>query len=407
MHPEFGTFVHKHLKGIFSRWSLRLAHFFSSGRKERWRRKADIEMANLRSMPKHQRFPGLMKLGLAAIRQDDHQLQKDVIRAIGELGTDDSVPFIEDWLANKSLDVTWQDLLKGISLGIEEAEPQWKDRVFRALENGLDDLSNTYFFAAWPFVSWPAAMVAIDPVRSIRAFVERGVLIPGVPGFAAVVTAINASSEATVPAEVAAIWLPTSRPSLNDRIAVEQYLLQLEAHAEHDLPETKRRLWELVDGGSNFSQQSAALLLRTERLPDPVWTLDTRVQRVGLDKVRPAERIVWIVANRFTFPINTSGFDRFAVSYEANHLPETIDALTEIGATQTARCLREWSLLFGNEWPVDEYKRGEMVNEQSIKSAEAWTSVLERSNCTENVELLNLRYQLRHADQFELNVSDS
>ena len=395
------------MKGLFSRWAASLAHQFSSWRNERWLRQADVDMENLSSLPKRQQLTGLMKLGMEANRRGEHQLQKDVVQVIGELGTDESVPIIEDWLATKSLQMSWPDLVKGISQGAVEAEPLWKDRVFGALEKGLDDNSNSYRFSAWPYVSWPLAMVAIDPERSIRAFVKRKMLIPGAPGFAAAVTAINSSSEAILPAEIAATWLPVSMPSLSDRSATEQYLLQLRAHAEHDLPEAKRRLWEMVECRCCCAEEAAALLLRAERLPDPVWALDSRVQKVGLDKVRPAERIVWIVANWFTFPIKTSGFDRFAVSCEANHLPEIIEALAVIGATQTSLCLREWSLLFGNEWPVDEYKREKMIDEQSLRPAETWASILDRSHCVENVALLNLRYQLRHADQFELTVSKS
>lgn len=404
---ELGTVLYKCLKGSLPGWFLRPFHFFLSTREERLRHKADLELASLAVMPKKQRFVGLMQLGVLAMRQNDHRLQKAVLRAIGELGTDESVQVIEDWLANQSLAMTWSDLVEGISEGANEAEPIWKDRVFKALEKDLDNSSNTHVFAAWPFVSWPAAMIAIDPDRAVQVFVERKMLIPGAQGFVAALTAINGSSSAKVPAEVAASWLPGCLPNLKDRIAVEQYLLQLKAHAEFDLPETKRRLWEVVEGGGYFAQEAATLLLRIERLPDPVWALDSRVQRVGFDNVRPAEQNVWIVANWFTFPIHTSGFDRFSVSYEANHLMRTMDALSVIGAKQTSDCLREWALLFGSEWPQDQYKRGEMVDEQSLKPAETWESIVERFHCTENVDLLNLKYQLSCADQFERTNSKS
>lgn len=355
----------------------------------------------LEALPKQdRRLVELMQMGETAMKNGDAVAQKEIIKSIGELGTGASVPFIADWLSTTSLSISWPDLLKGIVEVAKHAEPQWKDGVFRILEKGLADPSTPNLFCSWPFVSRPAAMMAVDPDRALKAFADRKLLELGSPGFSATVTAIN-ESPFVVPADIAAHWLPAAIPDLSDHVILEQYLLMLRAHAEHDLSEAKRRLWELINSGEHYAAGAAQLLLKAEALPDPVWTLDSRVQEIGLDKVRPAERIVWTVANWFTFPIATSGFDRFVVGYEADHLHETIVALKEIGAPVTARCLQEWATIFGPEWPKFQYDREEMINERQLKPGEHWNTICARTQNLENVTLLNLLYELRHADQFE------
>ncbi len=381
------------------RWISIITRFFSNSKK--WRQRFDSEMLRLGQLPTSQRFADLAKLGQEAMRLGDVRAADEVLEMIGALGTDDSARFIADWLDNRTLEMTWPSLLKGILRGAEEAQAHWKGVVFRALEGCLDISGNTHLFSAWPFVSWPSAMVAISPHGAVDAFAKRGLLSPGALGFATALTAINESPHAVVPAEIAATWLPPRMPDSGDASAMEEYLLQLKAHAHHDLAETKRRLWEMVESGGCCVQEAASSLLRIERLPDPVWKLDTRIQEIGLDHVRPAERVVWIVANWFTFPIRTSGFDRFVVGYEADHLPETIEALTQIGATATARCLREWSQMFGNEWPRDRYQRENMIENQHLEPGKAWAAATKSACRTENVILLNLYYQFEHADQFE------
>ncbi len=346
-----------------------------------------------------------MQMGATAMKKGDTDAQKEIIKSIGELGTGASVPFIADWLSNRSLSMSWPDLLKGIVEGAKHAEPEWKNGVFRILEQGLADPSTPNLFRGWPFVSWPTAMMAVDPERALRAFADQKLLVLGSPGFSATVTAINESSS-VVPADIAAHWLPAAMPDLSDHVIGEQYLLMLRAHAEHDLPEAKRRLWELMNSGAHYAAGAAQLLLKAEALPDPVWTLDSRVQEIGLDKVRPAERTVWTVANWFTFPIATSGFDRFVVGYEADHLHETIVALKEIGAPVTARCLQEWATIFGPEWPTCQYEREEMINERLLKPGEHWNVICAHTQGLENVTLLNLLYELRNADQFERQNAD-
>jgi hypothetical protein len=359
------------------------------------------ERRRLEALPeKERRLVELMKRGAIAMRRGDTEAQGEVLKAIGELGTGASMPFIADWLANSSLSMTWSDLLEGIVEGAKDAEPEWKDGVFRALEKGLNDPSTPNRFSTWPLVSWPAVMVEVDPERAVKAFAERKLLVLGAPGFSAVVTAINESESAVVPADVAAHWLPATMPDLNQHGMGEQYLLMLRAHAEHDLPEARRRLWELVNGGT-LAAEAAKLLLRAEGLPDPVWKLGSRVDEIGLDKVRPAERIVWLVGNCFTFAAGTCGFDRYAVSSEAEHLPEVIEALREIGAPVTARCLEEWAGLFGEEWPVDYYERETLIEERGLKPEEHWRAVCARVGELENVIALNLKYELSHADEFE------
>ena len=318
-----------------------------------WWWRAQNERRKLEVLPeKDRRLVELMQRGEAAMKRGDPEAQGEVLKGIGELGTGASVPFIADLLANWSLRLMWTDLLEGIVEGAKDAEPEWRDGVFRALEKGLDDPSTPNRFCSWPLVSWPAVMVAVDPERAVKAFAERKLLVLGAPGFSAAVSAINESESAVVPADVAAHWLPAGMPDLSKDGMGEQYLLMLRAHAEHDLPEAQRRLWEMVNGGT-LAAEAAKLLLRVEGLPDPVWKLGSRVDEIGLDKVRPAERIVWLVGNCFTFAAGTCGFDRYAVSSEADHLPEVIEALREIGAPVTARCLQEWAGLFGEEWPKD------------------------------------------------------
>lgn len=343
----------------------------------------------------------LMRRGATAMKQGDAEAQGEVLRAIGELGTGASVAFIADWLSTRSVSLTWPDLLKGIVEGAENAEPQWKDGVFRALEQGLADPSTPNLFHGWPFVSWPAAMMAVDGERAVKAFAERELLVLGAPGFSAAVAAINDSASVVVPADIAAHWLPATTPDLKQQGVGDEYLLMLRAHAEHDLPEAQRRLWEVVNEGGKLGEEAALLLLKVEGLPDPVWRLDSRVQEIGLDKVRPAERTVWTVANWFTFPINTSGFDRFVVGYEADHLEEVIAELKEIGAPVTACCLQEWAGLFGPEWPAAPYEREEMIDERKLKPEEHWNMICSGAENLENVILLNLLYELSHADQFE------
>jgi hypothetical protein len=360
------------------------------------------ERRRLEALPeKDRRLVELMQRGATAMKRGDTEAQGEVLKAIGELGTGASVAFIADWLSNKSVSLTWPDLLKGIVEGAENAEPQWKDGVFRALEQGLTDPSTPNLFHSWPFVSWPAAMMAVDAERAVKAFAERKLLVLGEPGFSAAVSAINDSASVVVPADIAAHWLPATMPDLKQQGVGDEYLLMLRAHAEHDLPEAKRRMWEVVNEGGKLGEEAALLLLKVEGLPDPVWKLDSRVQEVGLDKVRPAERTVWIVANWFTFPINTSGFDRFVVGYEANHVHDVVEELKEIGAPLTARCLQEWAGLFGPKWPADQYDREEMIDERGLKPGEHWNAICARAGELENVIALNLKYELSHADQFE------
>lgn len=268
-----------------------------------WWWRAWNERRRLEALPEKDRnLVELMRRGATAMKNGDAEAQSEVLRAIGELGTGASVAFIADWLSNKSVSLTWPDLLKGIVEGAENAEPQWKDGVFRALEQGLEDPSTPNLFHGWPFVSWPAAMMAVDAERAVKAFAERELLVLGAPGFSAAVAAINDSASVVVPADIAAHWLPATMPDLKQQGVGDEYLLMLRAHAEHDLPEAQRRLWEVVNEGGKLGEEAALLLLKVEGLPDPVWRLDSRVQEIGLDKVRPAERTVWTVANWFTPP---------------------------------------------------------------------------------------------------------
>lgn len=359
------------------------------------------ERRRLEALPeKDRRLVELMQRGGTAMKRGDTAAQGEVLKGIGALGTGASVPFIADLLANTSLSETWPDLLKGIVEGAKDAEPEWKEGVFRVLEKGLDDPSTPNRFCRWPLVSWPAVMVAVNPERAVKVFAERKLLVLGAPGFSAAVSAINESASAVVPADIAAHWLPATMPDLTQQGVGEQYLLMVRAHAEHDLPEAQRRLWEMVNGGT-LAADAAQLLLRAEGLPDPVWKLDSRVQEIGLDKVRPAERIVWLVGNCFTFAAGTCGFDRYAVSSEADHLPEVIEALREIGAPVTARCLEEWAGLFGGEWPVESYERETLMDERGLKPEEHWRAVCAGAGDLENVVALNLKYELNHADEFE------
>ena len=230
----------------------------------------------LEALPKQdRRLVELMQMGEAAMKNWDANAQKEIIKSIGELGTGASVPFIADWLSTKSLSNSWSDLLEGIVEGAKHAEPEWKDGVFRVLEHGLADPLTPNLFRGWPFVSWPSAMMAVDPERALKIFADRKLLMLGTPGFSATVTAIN-ESLSDVPADIAARWLPDEMPDLSEHAIGEQYLLMLQAHAEHDLPEAKRRLWELVNSGGHFEAEAARLLLKTEGLPDPAWTLEDR-----------------------------------------------------------------------------------------------------------------------------------
>ena len=117
--------------------------------------------------------------------------------------------------------------------------------------------------------------------------------------------------------------------------------------------------------------------------------------------MRPAERTVWLVGNCFVFLTDSSGFERYAASSEADHLPEIVEALKEIGAPVTARCLQEWAGLFGEEWPADYDDREMMMDERKLGPQEHWDKVCADAGELENVVLLNLRYELKHADQFE------
>lgn len=67
----------------------------------------------------------------------------------------------------------------------------------------------------------------------------------------------------------------------------------------------------------------------------------------------------------------------------------------------TASCLQEWAGLFGPEWPADPYEREEMIDERKLKPEEHWNMICSGAENSENVILLNLRYELSHADQFE------
>jgi hypothetical protein len=361
----------------------------------------DEALETLTTLPKHERLVALLHLGQRALRQKDFNLQCNVLQAIGELGTDESVSFIEDWLGSSSQEQTWAALVKGVATGSSGAEPLWKDRVFCALEAGLDDDSNTWRYRSWPWVSWPAAMIEIDPNRAVAVFRDRQMFRIEAPGFAAVIEAINQSSIALIPPEVTKTWLPAVMPSIGDLQTMENYLRQLQAHAEYDLTESKRRLWEMVEISSAYSMEAAAMLARIEGLPDPVWKLDSRIQNVGIENVRPAEKTVWIVANWFEFPLRTGGFDQYAQSYEANHVPQVIEALIEIGAAKTAAHLREWSRMFGSEWPTNQYVREELIAERGLQPANLWKSLNSEPTDDENVVLLNLRYQIAHYTDFE------
>ncbi|WP_395738354.1 hypothetical protein [Prosthecobacter sp.] len=342
----------------------------------------------------------LLTRAAAAMKKGDSEAQSEVLKAVGALGTGASVPFIADWLSTRSLSVLWPDLLEGILEGAEHADEKWREGVFRVLEKGLANPATPDRFRGWPGVSWPAVMMAVDEKRALQVFAKQGLLVLGAEGFAAAVDAINVSPTAVVPAEIAAQWLPRGLPDLSKKGMGEQYLLMLRAHAEHDLPETQRRLWELVERGE-MALDAAKLLLKAEGLPDPVWKLSSRVDEVGLDKVRPAERTVWLVGNCFVFLTAGSEFETYAASSEADHLPEIVEALKEIGAPATARCLQEWARLFGEEWPRDDDERETIIEKRRLKPQAHWDKVCAGAEPLENVVALNLRYELSHADQFE------
>ena len=365
-----------------------------------WWWRAQIERRRLEALPeKDRRLVELMQRCAIAMKKGDTKTQSEVLKSVGELGTAASVPFIADLLSNKRLSGSWADLLEGIVAGGKYAESGWRDGVFRIFEKQLNELSPTNRLSSWPLFSVLTMMMKLDPERALQVFVDQKLLMLGVPGFSNALVAIN-DSAFEVPVEVVAHWLPATIPDLStDEMAV-QYLLMLRAHGEHDLPEAQRRLWEMVNGGT-LASDAAQLLLKAEGLPDPAWKLDSRVKEIGLDHVRPAERVVWLVGNCFTFPTETSGFDGYAVSREADHLPEVIEALREIGAPVTARCLQEWAGLFGAEWPVDYYERETLIEERGLKPEEHWRAVCARVGELENVIALNLKYELSHADEFE------
>lgn len=342
----------------------------------------------------------LLMRAAAAMKKGDTEEPSEVFKAVGALGTGASVPFIADWLSTRRLSAFWPNVLEGIVQGAEHADAKWREGVFRVLEKGLANPATPDRFRGWPGVSWPAVLIAVDEKRAPQVFAKQGLLVLGAEGFAAAVDAINDSTSAVVPAEVAAHWLPRTMADLNKNGMGKQYLLMLRAHAKHDLPEAQRRLWELVEKGE-MALEAAQVLLKAEGLPDPVWKLGSRVDEMGLDQVRPAERTVWLVGNCFVFLTAGSGFERYAASSEADHLPEIVEALREIGAPVTARCLAEWARLFGEEWPAKYYKREDMIDQRRLKPQEHWDKVCAGAGELENVVLLNLRYELKHADEFE------
>jgi hypothetical protein len=353
------------------------------------------------TLPKSTQFHELLLLAREATRRHDFAFQHKVLKAIGELGNDDSVEFIVDWLGHSSQQASWPALVQGISEAADNPSSMWRERVFDALKEGLSDDTNSCRFAAWPGVSWPAAMMNVDYRRSIGEFQASNLFDFNAPGFEAVLEAINQSPDAVIPPEVAHSWLPASMPSCENMKAMDNYLLQLRTHVEYDTPEAKRRLWEVVERCPSHAQQAAGLIARLEGLPEPVWQLDSRVQKVGLEQVNTAERIVWIVANWFTFALRCGSIQRYASNYEADHLPKVIHALAEIGASRTSYCLRQLALLLGPEWPASQYERENIIAAQQLDLDEEWESLIRQHECHENVVSLNLTYQMAHRTEFE------
>lgn len=274
------------------------------------------------------------------------------------------------------------------------AEEDFKVQAFKFLVDGLDQ--NLLGVCGH---SVPGLLLRLDKEWAFRVLRGSEYMNPSHDRFGTILEALLKHGS-DLPRELIDTWLTHYRGRSLEGGEGHEYIQVIKALHLHDSELAEGLLKEEVDKMSGMSVEAAETLLLVHDLPHPVFSLSDLEEKIGLEALTPSEKTVWLVT-QYNYLMSLEGLSRFDWDEPTHRIKEMCGALKEVGCPKHATRLEAYMALYGADGPPPTAaERSNFVENAGETWQAAVDSLYELHDKLEHAELMALRFELNHSDQF-------
>ncbi len=281
------------------------------------------------------------------------------------------------------------------ALQSNSAEDDYKVKAFQFLVDGLDHQE----FLGVCQEKLPRLLLQLDQAWATRLLRSPEYLNPAHKLFCETLEALSEAGELP-PREEIAKWLIHYQGRELNRSEGLAFIEVLKALHPHDHALAEQLLGNEMRGETALAEEAAQALLQIYDLPHPRFSLNDLENKVGIAALNPAERTVRLV-DHYNYLMNHTYLHELGSDERGDQMKEMSDALQEVGACNHSIRLAAYMALFGPEGPPSTPADRMAIIE---KAGSSWESAVEKITAQhdrfEHAELLVLRFEIDHGDQF-------
>jgi hypothetical protein len=274
------------------------------------------------------------------------------------------------------------------------AEEDFKVQAFKFLVDGLDQ---NLLGVCRDRV--PGLLLRLDKEWAFRVLRGSEYMNPSHDMFGTILEALLEHGS-DLPREQIETWLTHYRGRSLEDGEGHEFIQVIKALHSQDSDLAEGLLKEEVDRMSGMSVEAAETLLLIHDLPHPVFSLSDLEEKIGLEALTPSEKTVRLVT-QYNYFMSLEGLSRFDWDEPTHRIKEMCVALKEVGCPKHATRLEAYLALYGSEGPPATASERSKIVENACETWQAAVeSLYQQHDKLEHAELMALRFELNHSDQF-------